>query len=335
MPWQYEIKNDNGLFAVLSPLGAALVSLKIPDRNGRLDDIVLGFDTLEAYQSHTAYFGATVGRYANRIKYGRFTLDSKDYQLPINQSPNHLHGGITGFDKQFWEVENASSSSITYKLHSSDGDEGYPGALDVSVTYTLNADNQLIIDYSATTDQTTIINLTHHSYFNLNGHAAPTALDHELELAATRYLPTDASMIPLGELLNVEDTPFDFRNAKSIYAAIEADHPQLALAGGFDHTMVLDSWSPDILFKAATLYAPKTGRAMTLYTDQPGLQFYSGNNIAGQPTGKDGITYGKHGGICLEPQYFPNSPNEPSFPSTTLRPGEAFKSRTVFKFDVQ
>jgi len=316
--------------------GAIIVSLRVPDRSGQLGDVVLGFDTFDEYVTKKPpYFGAIVGRYGNRIAKGRFTLDGKTYQLATNNGPNHLHGGVKGFDKLVWHgepFERDGNVGVVYSVTSPDGGEGYPGTLNARVTYTLSATNELTVDYEATTDKATPINLTQHSYFNLGGEGSGDILGHVLTLDADRYTPVDAGLIPTGELAPVDGTPFDFRKPTAISARIDANHQQIQYGKGYDHNWVLNGDSG--LRHAAKLEDPKSGRTLDVSTTEPGLQFYAGNFLDGTITGKAGHVYQHRGALCLETQHFPDSPNHANFPSTILRPGARYQSKTVFAFGV-
>jgi aldose 1-epimerase len=318
--------------------GGTVVSLRAPDRDGTLGDIVLGHDTLNGYLQHSPYFGAIVGRYGNRIAQGRFALDGTTYQLARNDGRHHLHGGVRGFDKAIWRAaprQSDGAASVSFTLVSPDGDEGYPGALEALVTYTLTARGELAVDYTARTDRPTVVNLTQHSYFDLSAGRCASILEHELSVHADAYVPVDASLIPTGELAPVEGTPFDFRSPTRIGASIGEPHEQLRHAGGYDHSYVLRRRAGDrSLAHAARVAEPTSGRTLDVYTTEPGMQFYSGNFLDGTIRGKDGRIYGHRGGFCLETQHFPDSPNQPSFPTTVLRPGEEYRSRTVFAFGV-
>jgi aldose 1-epimerase len=323
-----------GSEARIATYGGAVVSLRVPDRSGQLVDVVLGFDTLEPYLAHRDFFGALIGRFGNRIAHGRFSLDGREHTLACNNGPNHLHGGPRGFDKLVWQARPAAQGSALELRHRSpDGEEGYPGNLDVTVVYTLDAQGALRIDYHATTDAPTVVNLTNHSYFNLAGQGS--ILDHELQIDAAHYLPTDAGAIPLGELRPVEHTPFDFRAPKPIGRDIQAPDEQLRLAsGGYDHCYVLDRPASGLAL-AARVYSPASGIAMDVLTTQPGIQFYSGNFLDGSLVGKGGLRYQRHAALCLETQHFPDSPNQPQFPSTVLRPGEEHRHTTVYRFSTR
>lgn len=330
----YHVGSSDGRISMdVITYGGIITSLRAPDRQGRYDDIVLGYDTLDGYLNASPYFGAIVGRYANRLAKGRFTLDGTTYQLPVNNGPNSLHGGTRGLDKVVWKAEpfdDSTGAGVVLTYTSPDGDMGYPGQLDVTVTYRLTSDSRLIVDYEARSDKATPVNLSQHSYFNLTG-ASRDVLGHQLTLAASQYTPVDSTLIPTGELAPVAGTPFDFRTATAIGARIAQPHDQLHMGGGYDHNFVLDGTG---FRRAARVVEPASGRTMEIHTDQPGIQFYSGNFLDGSITGKRGIVYGHRWGFCLETQHFPDSPNQPSFPSTILRPGETLKSRTVFTFGV-
>ncbi len=329
----YLLTNSHGLKAKIMTYGATLISLEVPDRNGQMADIVLGHNRLEGYlrRETNPYFGATIGRYANRIAKGRFILDGVEYFLATNDGPNHLHGGLKGFDRVIWKAEpfqEERAVGVRFSYLSPDGEEGYPGNLNCTVIYRLTEDNELRLDYEATTDKATPVNLTHHSYFNLAGEGQGTILDHELMINADYYTPVDAQLIPTGDISPVKGTPFDFTIPKPI--GLEIDQVQ----GGYDHNFVLREALTSLKL-AARLYEPKSGRLLEIYTTEPGLQFYSGNFLDGSIKGKSGRTYQKHSGLCLESQHFPDSPNRPQFPSTILRPGEKYISTTVHRFSIK
>ena len=329
----FTLANPSGVEVRTIPYGAIIVSIKVPDRAGTIDDVVLGFDALDGYLKQSPYFGAVVGRYGNRIAKGRFAIDGTPFRLATNNGPNHLHGGVRGFDKLLWHAEmflREDEAGVVYTLTSPDGDEGYPGTLNAKVTYTLTAANALTVDYDATTDKPTVVNLTQHSYFNLAGRG--DILGHRLTIDADRYTPVDATLIPTGELAPVDGTPFDFRQPTMIGARIGADNGQIRNGGGYDHNWVLGS--AKALQHAAKLEDPSSGRTLDVSTTEPGLQFYSGNFLDGTLTGKGGRVYQKRAAVCLETQHFPDSPNHPNFPSTLLRPGERYQSKTVFGFGV-
>ena len=330
----HTLTNTAGIEVRVITYGGIIVSLRTPDRDGNFDDIVLGFDSLEGYLSKHPFFGTLVGRYANRISKGRFTLDGVEYKLARNNGENHLHGGIKGFDKVVWRdrpLEVDDGVGIVLEYTSVDGEEGYPGTLDVQVIYTLNEDNELICDYRATTDRATPINLTQHSYFNLAGQGTGNVLRHLLELNAAAFTPIDAELIPTGEIRPVEGTPFDFRTETPIGARINSPEEQVQLGGGYDHNFVLNQTGegPSL---AARVREPMSGRVMEVHTTEPGVQLYTGNFLDGTLTGKGGRVYQHRFGFCLETQHFPDSPNRPEFPSTILKPGETYESRTVFRF---
>lgn len=328
----YTLTGKNGVEAKISTFGATLVSLKEPDRNGKLASVVLGFDSVDPYVKGVPFYGATIGRYGNRIALGKFTLDGKTYQLPTNDGPNSLHGGTKGFDKRLWKaepVETKDGSALKLTYVSADGEEGYPGQLTVHVTYTLRNDNALTISYEATTTKPTVVNLTNHSYFNLSGNPDKTILDHVLTIKADRITPVNKTLIPTGELKPVKGTPFDFTKPTAVGARIGADDEQLKFGKGYDHNWVLNSSGK--LATAAILEDPSTGRVLEVQTDQPGIQFYSGNFMDGKPAGK-GTVYKYRTGLCLETQHFPDSPNKPNFPSTELKPGQTYHTETVLLF---
>jgi aldose 1-epimerase len=333
----YTLVNANGLKARIMTYGGIVVSVETPDRDGKLADVTLGYDTLEDYIKDNPYFGSVVGRYGNRIGNARFTLDGVEYVLAANDGENHLHGGIKGFDKVVWraepvEREDAVGLKLTYV--SKDGEEGYPGTLTCTVTYLLTNKDELRISYEAETDKPTPVNLTHHSYFNLVGQGSGDILGHELMINADRFTPVDASLIPTGELRSVEATPMDFRTAKPIGRDIGQDDEQLRLGKGYDHNWVLND-ADGSLALAARVFEPTTGRVMEVYTTEPGLQFYSGNFLDGSNVGKGGKVYKHRYGFCLETQHFPDSPNKQNFPSVVLRPGERYTSTTVYKFSTR
>lgn len=334
----YTIRNSAGLELRAMSFGAIILSLRTPDRRGRLDDIVLGYDTAAEYVTNKkTYFGAVVGRYANRIARGRFTLDGRTYQLATNDGPNHLHGGKKGYDAVIWRGEpfqDERGAGVVFTYTSPSGEEGYPGTLMARVTYTLTNKNELAFEFHATSDAATIVNLAQHSYFNLAGQGARDVLDHELELVADRYTPVDETLIPTGELATVEGTPFDFRRPTRIGARIGEDHVQLRRGRGYDHNWVL-ARSGNGLQPAAKVIERSTGRTMQIATTEPGIQFYSGNFLDGSNTGKQQRAYVHRYGFCLETQHYPDSPNKPEFPSPVLRPPEEYRSRTVLTFGTE
>lgn len=330
----YTLKNAKGMQATITNYGGIVTSLKTPDRSGVYDDVVLGFDSLDGYLKEHPYFGALIGRYGNRIAKGRFTLNGVQYKLAQNNGENSLHGGIKGFDKVIWTAREVSGSEPVLKLIyvSKDGEEGYPGTLTSRVTYTLTDNNELKIDYLATTDKDTVLNLTNHSYFNLAGDGQ--VLDHEISIAADRFTPVDAGLIPTGELKSVEGTPFDFRKSTPIGARINAKDEQITRGKGYDHNFVVNG-EMGTLRQAARVKEGKTGRVMEVLTTEPGVQFYTGNFLDGSLTGKGGKVYGHRTGFCLETQHFPDSPNQPKFPSTVLKPGSEYRSTTVYRFSAE
>jgi aldose 1-epimerase len=333
------LKNKNGIELTAISYGGIITSLKVPDRAGKFADVVLGFDKLENYWADPPppFFGAIIGRYGNRIAKGKFTLGGKTYTLATNNPPNHLHGGNKGFDKQLWTIttkESAEGSSAIFTRTSPDGEEGYPGTLQVRVTYTLTDKNELILDYHATTDKPTPVNLTQHTYWNLAGEGSGDILGHQLTINADRFTPVDDTLIPTGELASVAGTPFDFRQATAIGARIDQNNDQLKKGPGYDHNWVLNRKGSGLEF-AARLTDPKSGRTLEIATTEPGLQFYSGNFLDGTLTGKSGKPYARRTGLCLETQHFPDSPNQPSFPSTILQPGKSYDSRTVVTFSAK
>jgi len=326
----YTLTNANGLKTQITNYGGIVTTLYVPDRDGKLDDIVLGYETLDEYIADSPYFGALVGRCGNRIGKGKFTLEGVEYTLAANNGENHLHGGIKGFDKVLWDAEpletpDGPALKLTYL--SPDGEEGYPGNLKSTVIYTLTNDNELKVEYEAETDKTTVVNLTHHSYFNLAGHGSGDILSHELTLTADNYTPVDEGLIPTGEIRAVKGTPMDFTTPKTVGERIEK------VEGGYDHNFVLNN-SDGSLALAASVYEPKTGRLMEISTTEPAIQFYSGNFLDGSNKGK-GAVYNKHDGFCLETQHYPDAPNKPKFPSIVLKPGEKYKHLTVHKFSAK
>jgi aldose 1-epimerase len=329
----FTVTNRQGIELRAMTYGGIIVSLRVPDRQGRADDIVLGYESAAEYaRNNGPYFGALIGRYGNRIAVGRFTLDGTLYKLATNNGPNHLHGGLKGFDKVMWRGE-PIPEGVAFTYTSADGEEGYPGTLRARVTYTLTDRNELTVDYEATTDKPTIVNLTQHSYFNLAGQGSRDVLEHLMQIDADRYTPVDATLIPTGELAPVAGTPFDFQKPTAIGQRLGEDHPQLRNGLGYDHNFVLTR-SGEGLQHAARVVDPSTGRTLDVATTEPGLQFYSGNFLDGTITGKQRRVYQKRYGFCLESQHFPDSPNTPAFPSTILRPGQTYRSRTMFTFGV-
>jgi aldose 1-epimerase len=324
----YTLTNASGMTVKITNYGGIVTSLQVPDKNGKFDDVVLGFDTLDQYLEGHPYFGALVGRYGNRIAKGKFTLNGTEYQLAANNGENHLHGGIKGFDKVVWNAEMVKKENemgVKLSYLSKDGEEGYPGNLTAVVTYVLTNDNELIINYKAETDKPTPVNLTHHSYFNLKGAGNGDILGHLLTIDADRFTPVDEGLIPTGELKSVKDTPMDFTVPKAIGERIDQ------VKGGYDHNYVLNGWDGSLRL-AAKVVEPLSGREMEVWTTEPGLQFYTGNFLDGTITGKNGKVYNKHYGFCLETQHFPDSPNKAGFPSTILEPGEKYTHTTIYRF---
>jgi aldose 1-epimerase len=333
----YTLTNSHGVEVRAMTYGGIIVSLRVPDKSGSLGDIVLGHESLDGYLVNPPYFGVIVGRYANRIANATFTLDGVKYTLAKNDGPNSLHGGINGFNKQVWEAkefENAKGVGVAFSYLSKDGEEGYPGNLRVKVSYTLTDENQLILDYEATTDKATPLNLSQHSYFNLAGEGSGDILGHHLMLNADRFTPVDKTLIPTGELRAVQGTPMDFTKPTAIGARIDGDYEQLVVGKGYDHNWVING-KGDGLTLAAKVHEPTSGRILEVFTTEPGVQFYSGNFLDGTITGKHGHVYKHRYGLCLETQHFPDSPNQSSFPSTILKPGQTFHSQTVFKFSTE
>ena len=328
----FTLTNESGAQVQITEYGGIVVRIRVPDRDGRLGDVALGFDSLDAYVAGNPFFGTITGRYANRIAGARFELDGVAYGLARNNGAHSLHGGVRGFDKVVWRGEPTDAGDgVAFAYVSPDGEEGYPGTLTTTVTYSWSDANELRIDYRAETDRATVVNLTNHSYFNLADGGRGSVLDHEITIHAERYTPADAEAIPTGEIASVAGTPFDFRRSRTLGERIDADHPQLQSSGGYDVNYVLDGGG-DELALAATVFEPTTGRVMDVLTDQPGVQLYTGNHLDGSLVGTNGITYPRHSGLCLETQHFPNSPNEPSFPTTALRPGQTYATTTVYRF---
>jgi aldose 1-epimerase len=328
----YTLRNRQGAEAKIASYGGIVTSLKMPDRDGNYGDVVLGYDNLVGYLTNSPYFGCLVGRYGNRIANGKFTLDGVEYTLATNDYPNALHGGVRGFDKRVWKTEpkmTPNGPSLVMNYLSKDGEEGYPGNLNVTAVYTLTERNELRLDYTATTDQATVLNLTHHSYFNLAGRG--DILGHEVMLVSDRFTPVDSTLIPTGELRPVEGTPFDFNEPTPIGARINAANQQIEYGGGYDHNWVIKK-PRGILGLMARVHEPGTGRVMEVLSTEPGLQFYSGNFLDGTITGKGGWTYQHRNGFCMEPQHYPDSPNKAYFPSTVLRPGDVYQNTIIYRF---
>jgi aldose 1-epimerase len=332
----YILKNKNGAMATFTNYGGRIVSLLVPGKNDSLMNVVCGFKSVEDYQKSTEpYYGATIGRYGNRIAKGKFSLDGKQYSLFLNNGQNTLHGGKKGFQYQVWDAVQPDSNSVVFTRISTDMEEGYPGNLKVKVTYTLNNDNGLEMEYEATTDKNTVVNLTNHAYFNLNGEGSGTILNHEVKIFANSYTPIDSTLIPTGKIEPVANTPFDFRDFHTIGSRINDDNVQLKNGKGYDINLVLDSAKNDSLHLAAKVIGDQSGIEMTIYTDQPGLQFYSGNFMAGKNMFNNGIKDDFRTAFAMETQHYPDSPNEPSFPTTVLKPGEKYHSKSVYVFSVK
>ena len=335
---RYTMSNRNGVVVSVIDYGGIITSIITPDRDTGFADVALGYDDGQGYAGENPYFGAFIGRYGNRIAEGEFSLDGNDYTLPVNNGPNSLHGGDEGFNRKMWSAqarEETDRVGVTLTGTSPDGEQGYPGNLDVTVTYWLNNDNELLLEYTATTDAPTPVNLTNHTYFNLRGNGDGTILAHELTINADRYTPVDNTLIPTGELADVTGTPFNFRKPTAIGERIDNEHPQLEFGGGYDHNFALNRQDGTGLQLAARVFDPHTGRTLEVETTEPGLQFYSGNFLDGSDVGKGGKPYQLRTGFCLETQHFPDSPNQPDFPSTILQPGEEYTSQTIYRFGVR
>lgn len=334
----YTLTNSNGVVVKITNYGGRITSIVVPDKTGKLGEVTMGFDNIEGYVADNPYFGAAIGRYGNRIGKGTFSIDGKEYNLATNNGPNHLHGGIKGFDKVLWtakEFDNATEVGLQLNYISPDGEEGYPGLLSVKMTYTLNDANELRINYQAKTNKTTHCNLSNHAYFNLAGPGANTILNHELTLVSDFFTPVDETLIPTGELRQVSGTPFDFRKSREIGQALAVEgNRQLEIGGGIDHNFVLTKKTNDLEL-AATLYEATSGRIMEVFTTEPGVQFYTGNFLNGSVTGREGIGYPHRSGLCLETQHYPDSPNKEKFPTTLLQPDEKYETTTVYKFSVK
>ncbi|MFC1481653.1 aldose epimerase family protein [Candidatus Neomarinimicrobiota bacterium] len=334
----YTLTNANGCELKITNYGCIIVSLKVPDKNGQLSDVVLGYDTLDEYIANNPYFGAVVGRYGNRIGAAKFTLDNVEYKLAVNDGENHLHGGLKGFDKVLWagaEFSSEEGPAVKFSYLSPDGEEGYPGNLKAEITYTLTNDNELKIDYRATTDKKTVINLTHHSYFNLAGAGNGDILGHKMTIKADHFIPIDKGLIPTGELQPVDGTPLDFRVATAIGERIDQGTEQLEFGGGYDHCWVLVKSSEKAFERGVEVHEPVSGRVMELLTTEPSVQFYSGNFLDGSNIGKGGKAYNYRTAIALEAQHYPDSPNQPQFPSVVLEPGQEYSKSTVYRFSVK
>ncbi len=334
----FTIKNKNGLSATFTNYGQRLIELLVPDKNGEFADVVLGFYTLDEYKNaNENYFGSTIGRYGNRIARGKFSIGKNNYTLATNNNENHLHGGIDGFNDVLWNANQVAENILEFTRLSPDMEEGYPGNLNVKVTYTLTSKNELLMEYEATTDKPTVLNLTHHSFFNLRGEGEGTINNHLLTINADSYTPIDKTLIPTGKIENVEGTPFDFTSSKGIGVDLEIKNEQLENGFGYDHNFVLNSGpiNEEGLLFAAKVVEPESGRVMEIFTNEPGLQFYGGNFLDGKTIGKSGKPYDYRGAFCLETQHFPDSPNQPNFPNTLLNPGEIYKSICIYKFSIE
>lgn len=332
----FVLENTKGMKVAITNYGGRIVSWMVPDKNGNFDDIVLGFDNIQQYfTAKEKYFGALIGRYGNRIADGQFSLEGESYNLAKNNGPNHLHGGLGGFHNVVWDAKQLDGQHLRLEYVSKDGEEGYPGTLKVQVLYILNDDNELKIDYTAVTDEATVVNLTNHAFFNLGGAASGTINDHELMINAEEYTPVDSTLIPTGEIAPVTNTPFDFTEPTAIGERLSQDNEQLAFGKGYDHNFVLDKEGQGTLTLAARVHEPESGRVMEIFTTEPGLQFYGGNFMDGSDTGKEGEPYEFRTAFCLEPQHFPDSPNQPQFPSTVLQPSQIYHTLSVYKFTTQ
>jgi aldose 1-epimerase len=334
----YTLKNAHGMEVKITNYGGIVTSIKVPDKNNKFDDVVLGFNNLKDYLGNNPFFGAIIGRYANRIGNAKFSIDGKEYQLAKNNWANSLHGGVKGFDKVLWEAEpvtgkdNSQSLKLTYM--SKDGEEGFPGNLDVTVTYTLTDDNSFQIDYLATTDKATVVNLSNHTYWNHAGEGSGNILEHQLMLNAAGFTPVDRGSIPTGEIRPVEGTPMDFRRPLAVGARIGSDYEQLKFGNGYDHNWVINASDDEKPALAATVYEPVSGRYMEVFTTEPGIQFYSGHFLNENIIGKSGRGYGARSALCLETQHYPDSPNKPEFPPVVLKPGEIYRTTTIYTFSV-
>lgn len=328
----FTLKNSKGMVVQITNYGATIVSIRVPDKQGKFDDVVLGYDSIQGYVNGKAFFGCVVGRYANRIAKGKFSVDGREYNLAINNSPNSLHGGIKGFNKAVWDATEISNG-VQLKYVSADGEEGYPGTLTTTVTYTLSDSNELKISYDATTDKPTVLNLSNHSYFNLAGQGKGDILGHEMILYADEFTPVDSTLIPTGKLAKVKGTALDFSSPHTIGERVDAKEEQMVFGKGYDHNYVIRGKDGEMK-PAAKVTEPQSGRVMEVYTTQPGVQFYCGNFLNGGEKGK-GSTFNYRNGFCLETQHFPDSPNQPSFPTTMLKPGEKFHAETIYKFSVK
>jgi aldose 1-epimerase len=334
----YTLSNAVGMKMSVTDFGGIVTSFFAPDRTGKMDDIVLGYDNVDGYVKNSPFFGAIIGRYGNRIGKARFSLGGKEYSLPVNDGPNCLHGGKKGFDKVVWnsrEARRNGAVGVEFTYASKDGEQGFPGNLSATVVYWLTDNREFSIEYTATADKETVVNLTQHNYWNLSGEGSGDILGHEVTIHADRYTPVDATLIPTGELATVKGTPMDFNRPTTVGSRIDADFEQLKRGKGYDHNWVINRKSPEDLALAAVVNDPKTGRLMEVLTTEPGMQFYSGNHLDGSIIGKTGKPYKMRNGLCLETQHFPDSPNKPSFPTTVLKPGQICKSMTTYRFSMQ
>ncbi len=325
----YTLKNKQGMSVEFSNYGATIIAINVPNRESKFENVVLGYDSIAGYYAGKSYFGSIVGRFANRIANGKFTIEGKEYSAPLNNGKNTLHGGINSIDKQVWDVQQ-KEGAIVFSILIPDGENGYPGNVNLSVSYSLTDQNEIVIDYLASTDKTTILNVSNHSYFNLSGDPSQTILSHQVKLFASKFTPVDSTLIPTGELKDVKGTAFDFTTPKTIGRDIEMNEEQLVLGKGYDHNFVLDEGA-EKLRPAAVVEEVNSGRKMEVFTTQPGVQFYSGNFLDGTQQGR-GTSFQKRSGFCLETQFFPDSPNQPNFPTTILKPGETFSSKTIYRF---
>ncbi len=333
----YTIKNPSGFTVQITNYGGIITSVIVPDREGKFADVVLGYDSIQGYLDSSPYFGAIIGRYGNRIAKGKFSIGENKFNLVKNNMGNHLHGGLIGFDKVLWEAEEFTTDStagLSLNYRSDDMEEGYPGTLSVKVTYTIRGDNSIQIEYQANTDKTTVVNLTNHSYFNLSGDCSTPITNHELWLDADRFLPVDSTLIPLGDLQVVNDTPFDFTKPTEIGLRINEDDLQILRGNGYDHCWVGNGWNDGALYHIASLSEKESGRVLDVFTTEPGIQFYTGNFLDSTIKGKGGIVYKQRCALCLETQHFPDSPNQPQFPSTILVPGQTYISETIYRFSI-
>ncbi|PIB35778.1 galactose mutarotase [Reichenbachiella sp. 5M10] len=333
----YTLQNSKGTSMQVTNYGGIITSLSVIDKNGEFEDIVLGFDHFESYLNNSPFFGALIGRYGNRIGDAKFSLDDTEYTLSANDGKNHLHGGLKGFDQKVWYSESFETEDgigVLLKRMSLDGEEGYPGDLQCEVTYTLTNANQLILEYKATTNKKTVVNLTNHSYFNLSGNPTTTVLDHQLELPASKFVPVNETLIPTGELTSVAGTPFDFQKLTAIGQGINDEHPQIRYGGGYDHCWVYTDTTKALKY-GGMVYEATSGRVLKIHTTEPGVQFYSGNFLDGTLTGKGNIKYNQRSGLCLETQHFPDSPNQSQFPTTVLEPGQEYYTKTVYEFSIK